>query len=565
MKENKIELNKKFSECYFIYTRKSTDDSENQKNSIAYQVLENKKFSDKENIKIAQINIEGFCTNGIIEEHHSGYKQDDSFESNDNGTITYKVLRPKFLTLINFLRSKKIKGVVCLCWDRLSRNESDDVIIKKLITQGIDVRFVQANYEDSSSGALHMDIDGMFSRHYSRVISEKVKASYKKLRSEGRCLYAAPIGYLNKGSDDKPLDPKRAPIVKQIFELYATGQWSFISLSKWANKQGLTTKPLRRKRTKEEKANGMELEKIPKINKAITAKTIENILKNPFYTGKIVANGAIIDSKVHQALIDTNLFYQVQSSLKSKTVSAYYPDLAFFTYRGILKCGECHRVYTPYAQKGIIYYRPKCKDGCTNTLKNVNDKFITDKIYEVLSKISFSKDELEKIERDANKQINKLASKRNQEMESLYRQLDKAMADYDYLIKDKLNLLRTGVFTHEEIKTEECRLNQLLAGIQNKINANSESTKAMLDYVITFSELVKNAVSYFKHALDSEKHELVCQIFSELSFRDGKLNYIAKDGYNVLLRRHNVKFAPSGSPGRDRTYDQSINSRLLYR
>lgn len=548
MKTNKIELRKKFSDSYIIYSRKSTDDAENQKNSIAYQLFENEKFSKKENLKIASLSIDGFCNHGIIEEHHSGFKEDDGFEVNENGTITYKVLRPKFLTLVNYLKAKEFKGVICLCWDRFSRNESDDVLIKKLINQGVDVRFVQASYEDTSSGALHMDIDGMFSRHYSRVISEKVKTSNKKLRNEGRCIYAAPIGYLNNGSDNKPFDQKRAPIIKQIFELYATGQWSFASLAKWSNKEGLKTKPMRRKRTKEEKARGVELEKIPKVAKAITSKTIENILSNPFYIGKNIANGVMIDSKAHQALIETNLFYKVQSTLKSKTVSAHYPDSTFFTYRGLLKCAECERAYSPYQQKGIIYYRPKCKEGCVNNLKNVNDKYITDKIYEVLSRISFSEEELTEIEVTANAQINKIAGRRNQEMESLYRQLAKIMADYDYLIKDKLNLLRTGVFTHEEIKSEEGRLNLLIEEIKNKISANSESTKAMLDYVITFSELIKNAANYFKYALDSEKHELVLQVFSELSFKNGELKYVAKDGFNMLLKRFDAKFAPSGSP-----------------
>ena len=144
---------------------------------------------EKEALKIAPLDIEGFCSKGIIEEHHSGFKQDEDFETNEDGTITYKILRPKFLTLVNFLKAKEFRGIICLCWDRLSRNDADDVLIKKLKSQGIDIRFVQANYEDTSSGALHMDIDGMFSRHYSRVISEKVQNTFKKLRKEGKCIY----------------------------------------------------------------------------------------------------------------------------------------------------------------------------------------------------------------------------------------------------------------------------------------------------------------------------------------------------------------------------------------
>ena len=565
MKNDKVELNKKYSDCYVIYNRKSTDDSENQKNSIAYQIIENKKFSERENLKVASLAVDGFCNDGIIEEHHSGFKQDDSFEASENGVVTYKILRPKFLTLMNLLRAKEFKGVICLCWDRISRNEADDVLIKKLINQGIDIRFAQASYDDTSSGALHMDIDGMFSRHYSRVISEKVKTSSRKLRNEGKCIYISPIGYLDKGSDNKPFDPERAPMVKRIFELYATGEWSFNSLAKWANKQGLTTKPTRRKRTKEEKANGIGLDSITKMTRPATPKTIENILSNPFYIGKNVNDGQLIDSKAHQPLIDTGLFYKVQSILKSKTTSVHYPNSLFFTYRGLLKCDYCKRIYTPYAQKGIVYYRPKCKNGCLNNIKNINEKYITDKIQELLNKISFTDEEKSKIEVQANKELNKISDRRNKELQDVYRQLNKAMEDLDYLIKDKLNLLRNGVFTAEEVKNEETRLTLLVQDIQTRIKANSESTKAMLDYVITFSELVKNASLYFQYALDTEKRDLVIQVFSELSLSNGELKYVAKEGFNVLLKRLNASTSKLGSGGRDRTYDQPLNRRPLYR
>lgn len=37
-------LSGKYRDCYLIYNRKSTDDTENQKNSIKYQKSENVRF-----------------------------------------------------------------------------------------------------------------------------------------------------------------------------------------------------------------------------------------------------------------------------------------------------------------------------------------------------------------------------------------------------------------------------------------------------------------------------------------------------------------------------------------
>ncbi|PIR05504.1 hypothetical protein COV56_02700, partial [Candidatus Kuenenbacteria bacterium CG11_big_fil_rev_8_21_14_0_20_37_9] len=212
----------KYSDKYLVYARKSTDDAENQKNSIDYQRNQSLNFAIGYQLDIADYTLNGFCKNGIIEEKHSAFKQKENIAINKDGMVTYRIERPKFQILVQKLISGEFKGVICLCWDRISRNNRDGVVVKNLIEMGIDIKFVQANYDKSSSGALHMDIDSMFSQHYSEVISEKVKNTFEKLRSEGKCVYPAPIGYLDKGSDNKPIDPDRAPIVKRLFELYAT-------------------------------------------------------------------------------------------------------------------------------------------------------------------------------------------------------------------------------------------------------------------------------------------------------------------------------------------------------
>ncbi len=51
---------------------------------------------------------------------------------------------------------------------------------------------------------------------------------------------------------NKPFDPVRYEKVREIFELYATGEWTYADLARWSNKEGLTTVPMRRRRTKEE-------------------------------------------------------------------------------------------------------------------------------------------------------------------------------------------------------------------------------------------------------------------------------------------------------------------------
>src|SRR5262249_22717720 len=144
--------------------------------------------------------------------------------------------------------------VIFLCWDRASRNKGDDTVIRKLMRSGVDVRFALARYDRTSAGELHMDIDGMFAEHHSRVTREKVTLTIRNRRSEGLCTHRAPVGYLNLGSmDQKPQDPERAALIAKLFELYATGEWSLADLARWAIEQGFTMMPMRRRRTEEER------------------------------------------------------------------------------------------------------------------------------------------------------------------------------------------------------------------------------------------------------------------------------------------------------------------------
>ena len=544
-----IEL--QFVNDYLIYNRKSTDDTQNQKNSLSYQRQRNIEYAHGRKLRIAKLTVPGFCKDGIVDEAHSAFKEEDEFVLLPDGSVQYRILRKKFARLVELLKTKKIKGVIILCWDRGSRNDHDDMLIKRLLKLGCDIRYVDTTYEKTSAGELHQDVDGMFSAHYSRVISEKVRNAHVKLRAERRCLYLSPIGYLDYGSDNKPLDPDRAPKVKQIFELYATEKWSYTGLVTWAHENGLTKKPSRRKRTKEEIADNFDPETLPKIARPIDRKDIEHILKNPFYTGRVkLENGRYDKSKAHQALIDDELFEKVQKMLKKRNQSVYYTEKPFFSCRGLLRC-PCGRVFTPYKQKGIVYYRSRCLDTCDNPDPNLSDADIISEIQNVMDKIWFTDDDIARIEARASKELGNISRRRDLKLDSLQSRQRKVLADLDYIAQNRITLMRTAAMAPEDIAVEAERLNALLLNINAEISAYSESAPEMLKFIMRFSELVKDASLYYRFALDNEKREMIMTMFSELVFKERKLvKYTAKEGFGALMLAH----GPSGAGGGTRTH-----------
>ena len=563
-KDEVIDL--RFKDQYLVYNRKSTDDPENQKNSLIYQRFINLEYAERNGLPLATgLTIPGFCTNGIIDESCSAYKEDNSFEILPDNSIRCQIQRPKFLQMVKMIKDGQVKGVILLCWDRISRNDQDAVLIKKLIKLGCDIRFAEAVYEKNSSGDLHRDIDAMISINYSRIISAKVKDAQVKLRNERRCIYRAPIGYEDAGSDNKPVDPVRGPFVTRIFELYATGEWSYNELAKWGREQGFTKKSVRRRRTKEEIANNVGKEKFPRESHPIDRKTIEYILVNPFYIGKVWNGTAHIDSESHKPLIDKITFYKCQELRKKRYVSVHNIDKGFSPYRGLLKC-TCGRKYSPYRAKGITYYRTRCEESCTNPDKNLTETDVHDLIQAALDSIHFTDDELKEIEGRTQTELASITKIRDKELGDLRAKRQYNTSNLNYLANNKLTLLRTGAMTMEGIKIEEERLNQKIASIDKEITAFGESAQEICRSVITFSELVKHASLYYKFALDTEKREIVTHVFSELVFCDRKLVKLSgKEGFDALLTRNKMPFQLLGSGGRIRTYNLFVNSEPRYR
>ena len=539
----------KYRHCYLVYIRKSTDEPDNQKNSITYQKAEGIKFAHREKLSVAPITLTGFCVDGVISEKHSGFKEDNDLTFTKDGLVQYHIDRPKFQKLVQFLSLGLFKGIVCLCWDRMSRNKGDDTIIRKLMRKGIDVRFVYANYDKTSSGALHMDIDGMFAEHHSRVTSEKVRLTHWSLRERGVVAYKAPIGYLNQGTmEHKPFDPERAPIIKKLFESYAAGDWSLADLVRFANQQGLTTAPSRRRRTPDEMLaeEGDEVE-IEKVSRPMTVSNIQKILTNPFYTGRTFGNdNNYVRSVSHEALVPDELFNQVQTMLKNKNVSLHYVEKLELPLRGLVRCGDCRRVYTPYLQKGIQYFGARCAASCTNTKKSFNITFLEQEVGKFIDRLILTENEHVELDASTTTEISVFEEKRLKGIEISDQRKKKIREDLTYLRTNKLQLLKSGVYTPEMLLQEENKLNAELGKIQEKEIISDLSMQAVMADILKLSELLKTGSAYYSMAKSPEKERIIKIIFSELSFSENTLQCKCKNGFQALENRFLLVCDPTG-------------------
>ena len=524
---------------YLIYARKSDENADKQKNSIAYQVRECVRFAKDQKLPIANATIDGLVENGIINERHTAYKTED-IQVGEDGRVHYQIARPKFQRMIQLLAQKKFRGVIVLCWDRVSRNDQDGMVIKKLMEAGVDVRFAWVNYSKSSSGILHMDIDGMFASHYSRVISEKVRASNAKARAEGICLYQAPIGYLNEGRGNRPFDPQRAPLVKRLFEMYVTGEWSISQLTLWAQEQGLTSKPRRKSRSREDIADG-KINEEPLVSRPVSRLTVHHTLRNPFYVGKLKYGNEVLEG-THAPLIDLRLFNRVQEILSQRNVSMQYVDRQFFCFRGFVRC-TCGRRYSPYEKKGYIYYRGQCTRQCDNPQKNLPEHKIDERVQDILGKFDISEKKCLSIKKKLAESESRHMLEEEAERGDSERKQRRIQEDINYLKQQKVSLLRTEAYSPEEYRQELRRLEEELRGEKEGIGGGCLSSGEISECVISILELLKSARLWYEMALDIEKHDLVRIMGLELRFYGQDLaGFTTKEGFEALLKLPTVQF-----------------------
>lgn len=217
----------------------------------------------------------------------------------DQGESARTADRPQFQAMLNRLvEDKSIKGVVVHKLDRLARNLEDHVTLRaQLRTMGVQVCSVSESLEESASGKLVEGILAAIAEFYSANLSQEIKKGMAEKARQGRWPTQAPIGYRNvrmegvgrRGEAIIVPDEEQAPLVRQAFELYATGEWPLNRLYEEMTKRGLRNR----------------------MGKPLSRSKLATLLHNRIYIGRVVWNGEDHDG-VHEPLVSEELFERVQ-------------------------------------------------------------------------------------------------------------------------------------------------------------------------------------------------------------------------------------------------------------
>jgi DNA invertase Pin-like site-specific DNA recombinase len=292
--------------------------------------------------------------------------------------------RPAFMSMISTAKRKPSPFQVILVhkFDRFSRSREDSILYKSLLKRecGVKVISITEHIEDDKFSVILEAMLEAMAEYYSLNLSDEVIKGMTEKALRGGYQAAPPLGYVIEHKGDPPtINEEEASLVHDIFDSFLNQGLSPYEIARSLNSKGYHTK------------RGNPFEK----------RTVEYILRNPFYAGYVKwcckgLNGKPIISKgVHNPLI-TDVDYERIVKHFSKRVTNVYEHSQGSKHwlSGIVKCSNCGRSLI-VSQRRLAnstkgYYNLQCcgyQKGLCSISHQISERKLLSTIYDSLKEI----------------------------------------------------------------------------------------------------------------------------------------------------------------------------------
>src|SRR3989338_4608363 len=465
---------------YVIYARKSTEDDDRQVLSIEAQLVELKEFAAKEKLEI--------------------------FASFQEAKTAKEPGRIKFAEMLSFLEKGKAEGILSWHPDRLARNSVDGGRVIHMIDRGLirSLKFPTFWCEPTPQGLFMLNISFGQSEYYVDNLRENVKRGLRQKIRNGVWPSWAPVGYLNnaktRGID---VDTEKAQKVRKLFEMYATGSYTFISLANWCKENGL-------------RGN---------LGKEISVSNVQHILQNPFYFGLMRYRGEIFEG-THEPLISKKLFDKCQEVM-AKRGRVQEVKKHNFAFLGLMKCVSCGCSITAQYAKGnggtYTYYRCTKKKGVCQEKHYIQENELAAQIKTFLQKVSLSSHDTEKVLAALEQEQENAKEEAKAEVDILKNQL----AQNETKLQKLLDVYLDNALTQQEYAAKKEKLVDEKVRLQEKITDFEQRGVSWLEPAREFVLSLNQAPNMLKQK------------------KTPKMTTFLKNiGVNHILRNRQFVFAP---------------------
>ena len=430
--------------------------------------------------------------------------------------------RAEFNEMIKFIKHERTKGKSNYCktvlvekTDRFCRNFRDYVLLDEL---DIDIHFVKEGtvYSEQNSRSTDKMIMGMkvlMAKHFIDNLKEETIKGLCKKADQGNYPCKAPYGYQNvKDGKKKKIAPDldTAPIVKKLFNLYATGNYSLKSLADKMYKSGFFYCP-----------------STPRFPTSV----LQRMLNNPIYYGDFRFKGKLYEGS-HTPLVTRKKFELVNQFLKKHGNGKHNDTRVFMLYRGLIHCADCGCLMTGERhKKKYVYYHCTFSKGKCNNTDYIRSEVLDTMIENIIKKISFDGKKMKfitdslKVGIDKETKNNKAILKQNERrVEELTKGLDKIYKDFQLNRIDKERYERIRDEWEEEIIILKDNLWHL-----------KEQNRQLRAKIAIIVKICNSLTDIYQRGIPQEKREVLQILFSNFLWEDGKLVAIVRKPLDMLL------------------------------
>lgn len=423
--------------------------------------------------------------------------------------------RTSFKEMLDYLKANPdVENLLVEKTDRLYRNLKDYTSLDELGTAVHLVKEGEIISEDSKSSAKFMHgIRVLMAKNYVDNLSEEAKKGMAEKAAQGIWPSCAPFGYKNVVRDDgkRIIIPNVdiAPIIRQIFEWYASGRYSLKEVA------GLVANTGVRSRFNKDKLH---------------VSAIDKILRNRIYTGEFEWKGQLHQG-LHEAIVSKELWQKAQDLLdagRRKTSPSKHKDMVAFS--GVIKCAHCGcSVVGDVKKSKYVYYR------CSGFKGKCNEPYVRQEHFDgefgkLLDTLKFDAEVLEWVKQALKDSLGDKQRMHEESLTRLHKDMDRLDKRLEGLYLDKLDgQITLDVYTRLSAEWQEER--HRLHMQEQKHQQASDSY--YMDGVLIL-ELAQNARRLYESQPPQEKRRLLDILLSNCTWGGGEFRASLKQPFDLI-------------------------------
>jgi site-specific DNA recombinase len=434
----------------------------------------------------------------------------------DRGESARTADRPQLQALMRRIAGAgDVDAVVVHKVDRLARNLEDHVAIRALLRRkGVSLVSVSENLEESASGKLVEGIHALMAEFYSSNLSSEIRKGMSQKAKLGGWPHQAPLGYLNvrRTTGGRHVatiepDPDRAHLIRTLFDLYASGEWTIERLAVEMDHRGLRT------RGRRDHPGG-----------PVGVSGIARLLSNKAYAGIVEWNGVEYPG-LHEPIVDCETFARVQDLLASRAVNGVRERRHNHHLKGLLFCGVCGRRLSCQWSKGRYLYfyclgqkgDPRQRTGCRE--RYVSADALEAQVEALYERVQLPAKWTEPLSEAITAELAARSASTTAERQSLQRQRDQLEAERRKL----LEAYYANAIDIRLLKEEQDRLGGELRRVDDRLAAVDGHLAEWQEVLHTAVRLASDCARSYRGASDTGRRRLNQALLAKLEVREGRI------------------------------------------